>query len=438
MSLTTNPGSQAIQPDSLTSCSSDVSLVDVQSPLPIHQPDPGPRKAGRADTRRINLRTVLDLIAAGGTTTRAEVARATGLTRATVSTLVGELINDGLVIEAGKGESVGGKPPTLIELDRSGRQLIAVDLSADPFCGMVVDLSGRPVGDLVSADPSSGRTLDHQAELERLVNRLMKMADSPLIGVAVASPGVIAEDGTVVEASNLDWHNHPLAKLTREATGLPVTVVNDAQAAAITTYIRLNAERANDESEAALSDLILVQLVGAGVGAGIILGGRTHHGSHRAAGEIGHSVIDPLGERCHCGNTGCLETLASVSAIYHRIAGRKPKNDRWSLEQAKADFGEEAVEAALVDAGTAIGSAFSILVSALDVSLVAISMQPTEAAPVVAQAVDDALRPRVLAALRPDLQVTVVEGDDLSLLGAAAVVLHQEYGLSWHLPAVLG
>ena len=375
------------------------------------------------------MQIVLDLVASTETTTRADVARTTGLTRATISTIVGELIDDGLVVEVGRGQSEGGKPPTLISLNKDGRHLIAVDLSASPFSGRIVNLAGQPIGETMTADPSG----DHQADLNTLIARLAATTNRPVVGVSVASPGVITDDGVVVEASNLDWHNHRLASLTEAACGLPVTVVNDAQAAAVTAYARLVAELS--EGDRPPSDLLLIQIGGAGVGAGIILGGRIHLGSHRAAGEIGHSVLDPEGRRCHCGNRGCLETVASASAIYSRFANKKVGAARWDLERAKAKFGCETVEAALVEAGQAIGSTLGILINALDISLLVISMQSERAAESVARAVDQTLTPRVLPALRPDLQVTAVGGNDLSLLGAAAVVLNDRFGLSWLMPA---
>ena len=244
---------------------------------------------------------VLRLVAAGGTTTRAELARATGLTRATISSLVGELIDDGLVIETGQGKSLGGKPPTLIAFNRAARQVIVADLSTSPFRGTIVDLSCEPVGPMLEAD----QTGDHQRDLEGLLARLVEEADGPLVGIGLASPGVISGDGDVVEAANLGWHGHPLARLTAAATGLGVTVVNDAHASAVAAHHQL----ASGES-----DLLLVR-IGEGVGAGIILGGRLHLGSHRAAGEIGHSVIEPGGADCRCGNRGCLETVASSAAV---------------------------------------------------------------------------------------------------------------------------
>ena len=398
----------------------------MQSTPPLHRPDPGHRKAGRADTKRLNLRTVFGLIASG-TTTRAEVARVTGLTRATVSSLVGDLIDDGLVVEVGQGPSHGGKPPTLIELNRSGRHIAVADLSVNPFVGSVVDLSGQPVRPpLVAPDGSS-----HQDRVEALVKRLIDESADRITAVSIASPGVIGDDGVVIEATNLGWHNHGLAELTEGAVELPVTVINDAQATAVAVHGQLTRGPLADDRP--VSDLLLIQ-VGTGIGAGIILGGRVHVGSHRAAGEIGHSVVDPKGPACRCGNRGCLETLASSSSIYRNVVGREPGSVNWSVDELEKSHGAESVKAAVDEAGVAISTTVGFLVNALDVTLVAIAMQPGALTVPMSDAVARSLTSRVLPALHPDLTVIPAEGDDLALIGAGAVVLNRDFGLPWAPP----
>ncbi len=412
---------------SLTGRSIAVSLVIMQSTPPLQRSSRGHRKAGRADTKRRNLRTVLSLIAAGGTTTRAEVARTTGLTRATVSSLVGDLMDDGLVVEAGQGPSLGGKPPTLIELNRSGRHLAVADLSTDPFVGTVVDLAGHPVRPILAAPSGSA----HQDNLEHLLATLIDESPHPISAVSLASPGVISDDGVVIEATNLGWHNHRLAELTHRAVDLPVTVVNDAQATAVAVYDRLLRSPSADDPP--VSDLILIQ-IGTGIGAGIILDGRVHVGSHRAAGEIGHSVIDLGGPDCRCGNRGCLETIASSPMIYRNLVGRRPPSVDWNLDGLEKRYGTDAVADVVGEAGEAIATAVSFLIHALDVTLVAIAMHPGAAAQPMADAVAQSLETRVLPALRPDLRVVAAEGDELSMVGAGAVVLNRDYGLPWAAP----
>ena len=351
------------------------------------------------------------------------MARTTSLTRATVSTLVGDLIDDGLIVEVGHGKSDGGKPPTLIEINRSGRDLIVADLSSTPFTGTIVDLLCEPTGPVLTA----AQTGDHQADLDDLLDRLLDSAPNPVSGVGLASPGVISDTGTVIEAANLGWHNHPLADHVRARTGLAVTVINDAHASAVAARHRLEASGGRDDRPD--TDLLFIRIA-EGVGAGVILSGELHLGSHRAAGEIGHAVLDPDGVPCRCGNRGCVETVASSYAIHKRITGSLPADADWDVEQLERSAGKATVDEELAKAGEALGTVTSYLVNALDVSQIVISMQPAEAGERLALAAEAALAPRVLPALRGDLDVRVVEGDDLALLGVASIVISQEFGLT--------
>lgn len=397
------------------------------------------RKAGRQDTKRQNLRTILSVVASAGTSSRAEVARATSLTRATVSTLVGDLIDDGLLVEVGHGESAGGKPPTLIEVNRHGRDLIVADLSTVPFTGTVVNLLSEPTVPTLTAE----QTGDHAADLEGLLDRLIEAASNPILGIGLASPGVISDDGVVVEAANLGWHGFPLADRIGRRTGHPVTVMNDAHASAVAARRQL-AQATNagtgtgtgtgtgsgtNGGERPGTDLLLLRIAG-GVGAGVILDGELHLGGHRAAGEIGHAVLDPDGLACRCGNRGCVETIGSANAIHTRITGAEPTDVTWSVEDLERSAGKDVVDAELAIAGTAIGTAVSYLVNALDISQIVVSMQPAGAASRVADAIEAALVDRVLPALRGDLEVRTIEADDLAMVGVASTVIEREFGLN--------
>ena len=144
------------------------------------------------------------------------------------------------------------------------------------------------------------------------------MTDRPVLGVGVGSPGVVDADGTVVDAPNLGWTDTPLAARLAETLGVPVFVANDANTAVL-------GEHTFGESG---DGGLMVLRVGTGVGAGLVLEGSLLHGHLGAAGEIGHVVVDPDGERCACSRTGCLETLLAVPRLRRRArrarSGRDP------------------------------------------------------------------------------------------------------------------
>ncbi len=234
-----------------------------------------PVKATHRQTRRSNERLVLRTIYEDGPLSRADVARATGLTRTTVSDVVESLIADGLVAEAGTGPSTGGKAPILLRVPADARQVIGVDVDQDHLSGVLVDLRGgvclREARDLVGRDGASALH-----ELESLVLSLRDAADRPLVGVGVGAPGLIdSATGTVRQAVGLDWRDEPVGERLALATGLPTVIVNNSQAAAMGEW----AFGRHDNGEA-----MVVIKVGEGIGAGIVLGGRIYAGDGIGSG----------------------------------------------------------------------------------------------------------------------------------------------------------
>lgn len=357
--------------------------------------------ASAHDARTINRRSVLHAVASGAAVTRADLARLTGLARPTISSLVDELSADGLVVELGPGISAGGKRPTLLGIDLAARQVIAIDASVRPFVGMLADLSGTEHARGVA--PEQGDPTD---ALAVLVQELAAQATAPIEGVGIGSPGLVDADGTVIEAANLGWSDHPLRSLLEAESGLPLWVSNDANAAALAEFGRLPSER---------DGLVLVR-IGDGIGAGLVLGARPHVGSSAAAGEIGHLVVQPDGLPCACGNTGCLETVASLPAIDRAIAAR--------------GGGEDAAQQAVTDAAEHLGAVIAHLVAILDVGDVVLSVERDGYGEVMAAHVAAVVRTRLLRRVAPNVAVRATQDPSgLVLDGAHALVLAGALGM---------
>lgn len=363
-----------------------------------------PRSLGSAsahDARAVNRRSVLHAIASGVAVTRADLARLTGLARPTISSLVDELSDDGLVIELGPGVSAGGKRPTLLGIDHSARQVIAIDMSVRPIVGVLADLAGTEHIRVV-AEPEG----DPTEALVTLVEQLKARAHAPIAGVGVGSPGLVAADGTVIEAAHLGWSDHPLRELLEAQTGLPVWVSNDANAAALAEFGRLPTER----------DALVLVRIGDGIGAGLVLGGRPHVGSNAAAGELGHLVVQPDGLPCACGNAGCLETVASLPAIDRAIAARG--GDAAAIEQAVADASEH------------LGAVIAHLVAILDVSDVVLSVERDGYGEAMAVQVATVVAARRLRRVAASVAVrSAQDPSGLVLDGAHALVLAGALGM---------
>jgi predicted NBD/HSP70 family sugar kinase len=376
-------------------------------------------KATRHDSRRSNLRTTLELVSDQGATSRAEIARQTGLSRAAVSSLVSELIENGLLRELGQGTSAGGKPPTLLALNERGRDIVAIDLGHRPFQGALVDLTGR-IHERVDADratmaPEGDKA--HEVAVE-LIETLIAKSTAPVLGIGVGAPGVITPQGTVLEAANLEWHAFDLGAELRRRFDIPVSIANDAAMAALFEFRRRPTDR----------NLILIKL-GRGVGAGVVLDGALHRGEHSAAGEIGHVKVKDDGDRCRCGNLGCLETVASVPAILRRV-GADPERDPWDALALVGLVGEEPVRRALSEAGRHIGMALATVVATLDIGHVVLAPELLNASDVLIEEIRNEINSRILPATADLIEIEATQnGADLVLAGAASGVLVDRLGV---------
>ena len=376
-------------------------------------------KATKHDSRRSNLRTTLELVSHRGATSRAEIARQTGLTRAAVSSLVGELIESGLLRELGQGTSAGGKPPTLLALNERGRDIVAIDLGHRPFRAALVDLSGR-IHERIDAGAIAENPVGEAANetAMELIGNLIAKAAAPVLGIGVGTPGVVDGDGRVLEATNLDWHGVDLASELRDRFNIPVSIANDAQVAALAEFRRHPANHRN---------LLLVKL-GTGVGAGVVLNGSLYKGEHSAAGEIGHVRVVDDGETCRCGNRGCLETVASVPAILRRLGA--DQHHPWDALALAGLVGEQPVRQVLAEVGRHLGAVLSNVVAMLDVGHVVLAPELLNAGDVLVEEVRNELSHRILPATADLIEIRVTQlGGDLVLAGAASAVLADRLGV---------
>jgi predicted NBD/HSP70 family sugar kinase len=354
-----------------------------------------------------NRSLVLQMLYRNGGQSRADLARASDLTKVTVSDLVAEMLAEGLVVETRQRTSNGpGKPAVELDIARDRWQVIAVDLSdSEVFEGAVLDLDGGVI-DRVSA-PRNGATGTLALETAyELVDDLRARATAPVLGIGVGSPGVVDLDGVVLSAPNLGWVNVPMRAALTDRTGLPVHVANDANTASL----------AEHSFGGATHDLLLLK-VGHGVGAAVIANGRLVHGRRFAAGEIGHVVVGhDAGPLCACGRYGCLEAWMAVPRLEARLA-----------EASGADAAEEVLR----ESGRRLGAALAPVVGALGLTDVIISGPAHLLDGVLLDAAREALKSRLLPDFFDGLEFRLTEqGPDIVLRGALVLVLAGVLGIS--------
>ena len=393
------------------------------------------KKSTQEETKNHNSRLVLSTIYNHGEISRVDISRLTELTRTTVSDVVNKFITEGLVAETGISPSRGGKRAILVSLIKDSRHLIGIDLAESEFRGAVVNLRGEVVqrvhSPVVDRDGQAALALVYE-----LIEKLLTLTDRPILGIGIGTPGLMdPQKGVVRTAVNLDWFDLPLGDLLRERFRLPIYIANDSQVAALAEYIFDNPEK--------VANLALIK-AGRGIGAGIVLNGKLFYGDNSGAGEIGHVQIVENGERCRCGNFGCLETAVSTQALVKKAKGIAnidhlsvlnrlvSKPDEITTETILQAFeaGDPAIQALIDETGCNLGIAVAHLVGGLNINQIVIAGSLARFGDRLTNAIQAKVSQRSLPALAKDTKiVTSCLGKDLVVLGAASLLLSHEFGL---------
>lgn len=267
----------------------------------------------RLDVRRHNLSLVLRQLSTAGVHSRASVAADTGLTRATVSSLVDELIRRGLVKEVGQADAQRmGRPATILEPDGSKVVAVGIEIDLGAMYVVALDLAGRVVHQrrrVLGGSTEVDSLLSRMVEEIRVATRRVEAEGGRVAGLAVAVPGIAdVGRGLVVRAPNLGWNNVPLRDRLSARLGadLPIVVDNEANLGAVAEL--------RTPPMAGVRHLVYLLAV-SGVGAGVVLDGGLFRGASGAAGEFGHTTVKADGLPCACGSRGCWETLIGLRAL---------------------------------------------------------------------------------------------------------------------------
>jgi len=380
----------------------------------------GPQPADFADVRATNLAVVLRHLRMNAPCSRADIAAATGLNKATVSSLVADLIDRRLVRETGMTERRIGRPATMLVLDGSPYAAIGMEVNADYMTVVAVDLAGRKLLSwrraFAGSSANPGQAAASIAALaKRAVGKVEKEGRRTL-GLTVGVPGLVGGDGIVRLAPNLRWHDVDLRSALRKALGephYPIAVENDANLAVLAE------QRYGGFAETAN----LIYLTGEiGIGAGIISEGRLMRGERGFAGEFGHLLVDPSGPVCGCGRRGCLEALAGVGALVARTLPDASTSSPTELEPEveevvrRAKAGDPKVLDALAETGKHLGHGVATLANLLNPEVVVLGGYFVPLAPWLIPAAEAELRARSIA---PEAGGTRLVASTLDL-GAAA------------------
>ena len=372
--------------------------------------------------RDINRQIVLNYVRERGPISRAEIAHETALQRSTISLIVEELRVEGLIEEL-SGESTGGRPPILLSLRTADAVAIGVDVGTTRTLVATSDLAGRvQQQEEFETNPDAIQTTRNIIEQAR---KLIARNNGTIEGIGVSLPGLVSAEGRELFVPTFDWRDLPLADEISRATGLPVTIDNDANAAA-------HAELWFGRPEIrAIRDFILV-LVEGGVGTGIVFDGQVYRGENGAAGEFGHMTIGhgaPVA--CASGSRECWEAFASERSALARY--KNLMNGSGSLEITFGDLidlalgGDQAAQTALKETAYYLGIGIANLIRGLAPEAVIVGGPIVRSWPVIADDIKSTVEATICRGLPSTRIIASTLGPEPTLMGALSLVLASKF-----------
>jgi predicted NBD/HSP70 family sugar kinase/biotin operon repressor len=374
--------------------------------------------------RERNRRQLLDALRQRGSASRADLARLTGLSRSTVSTLVADLQASGLVVEREHAQrpSQQGRPPTLLTLDRSAGLILGIDFGHEQVHVAIADLSRTILAERVRSldvDHDAGEALATAVTLTGEAVAAAGLDAGRILCAGVGLSGPINRATGTVHAGKIlpGWDGiRPVAELSQRLD-LPVHLDNDANLGAL-------AEVALGAGVGARDAVYL--MVSGGIGAGLILGGEIYRGTGGTAGELGHVLVDEGGPICRCGNRGCLETFAGGPAIVELL--RPSHGAGLTLEHviALAVDGDSGARRAIADAGRVLGRSVAAIVNAFNPELIIVGGSVGAAGDVLLDPLREAVHRYAIPSAANDVRITHgVLGDRAEVLGALELAARQ-------------
>lgn len=378
--------------------------------------------------RAINRSHVLNAIKTHAPIGRAEIARRTGLSPATVTSISAKLISQKLVLEKSAGDSSGGRPPILLVINPRGGYVVGIKLTETLAVCALTDLEALIIAK--SSMPLSGhdpiQVVDDLARMVLSFIREQKITKKQLLGVGVGLAGIIdAEAGILRQSPIYGWDNVPLRDMLQSKLHIPVYIENDVNTLTLT-------ERWFGHGQGV--DNFLTVTVGRGVGLGIVANGQFYRGQSGGAGEFGHTTINPEGPLCACGKRGCLEAYVGDPGLI-RSANESAARGELSASVENLDEllslarrGDHAAIRIFEQAGRILGIGIANLINLFNPKKIIISGEGTREGDFLFIPMKESVEQNTMPGLfDPDTVVIAPWGDDAWARGAAGLVLREVF-----------
>ncbi|MFL5758749.1 MAG: ROK family protein [Thermomicrobiales bacterium] len=375
------------------------------------------RSANRDLMRRMNETLVLGITYDFGPISRSDIAETSGLSLATISSITGALIEEGIVIEQSPGESTGGRRPILLAIDRAAGLIVGAKLTQEHIVVAMTDLGGDVVEQRAMPLGSDLQPESVISALGALVDGLRSAyADRRFLGLGIGMAGIIDRaEGICRYSPFLHWRDVPIRQMLESRIGMPVIVENDVNALTL-------AERWFGAGAGLLNFLVVT--LGAGVGMGMLLNGELYRGGHDGAGEFGHSTVIENGPLCNCGKRGCVEAFVSEPALQRAAVETFGRDIGLEEAIALARAGDDRAMELFRSSGHVLGLALSSVINVLNPTLVIVGGEGTLFLDLLLPSLKEALAAHCFADLFNDIDLVVEPwGDDAWARGAAVLML---------------
>jgi glucokinase-like ROK family protein len=375
--------------------------------------------------KQINKAIVLNTIYKKKPISRAEIAKATGLNKSTVSALVDELLAEGLILETGIGESQGGRKPVNLSINKEVGNIIGIDLGVNYILSVLTNFAGEIIWEKrISLKKTNDTSLLRVNDLLQLVEETIHNAPPSargIIGIGIGVPGIVNyEQGHILSAPNLCWTNVNLKEIVETRFQVPVFIDNEANAGAIGEKWFGSGKKATD---------LLYVSAGTGIGAGIVINNELYRGSQGLAGEIGHMTVELKGLPCSCGNHGCWEEYASEKALFRYMQNNATVDSLSVFDLIElAIGGDQLAQEGFRNVGKYLGIGVANLINAFNPEIVIIG----NTLPLVGDILMDELRQEVAQRCFASNYYSVkILPSELNMhacaMGAAALVISRLY-----------
>ncbi len=356
-------------------------------------------------SRNVNKRVILDMIRfTPGGISRSEIARQMDLTRAAISTIIGDLEDQGLVHAAAEGPTTGGRKPVLLEINPLRGYVVGIDMGATHLGIVVTDFAAHVVNEVEVPFSIGDGPRTCLPNLDAQVKDLLDHSGihfDQVCAIGIGVPGPVIVDAGSVGAPPImpGWDGYPIRSHLESMWGVPVSLGNDAEFGALGEWAAGAGRGAKN--------LVYIK-VGSGVGAGLMLDGAIYRGTTGCAGEIGHIAIMESGPVCTCGNRGCLEAVAGGWAIARQAreavkSGKRTQLSALDLENitardvaAAARLGDLVAQQIVTEAGAHLGVAVASLVNLVNPSMVVVGGGVAQLGDLLLEPIRNAVRIRSL------------------------------------------